>query len=210
MYGTTPNPYSTFISFVDSNWAMSRNCKSVSRYIIKCGDGPLTWSSKQQVIVALSSCEAKYLICSTMPNRSCGSVPFSMNLVVLKTIPLHSIAITKALSCALMTLSPILIWNKLASKPTSFMMLSIANLLVSTTSLVSKTLLTCLQNHYSKLYTSNGSNILNFMKTYHSTKMFNLLWLVVDHRGVIWFDPTPRHHGWQGVHIPYKWYAPLC
>ena len=43
---------------------MSEGRKSVSGYIIECGNGPLTWSSKQQVVVALSSCEAEYLACS--------------------------------------------------------------------------------------------------------------------------------------------------
>ena len=43
---------------------MSDNQKSVSGYIVECGNGPLTWSSKQQVAIVLSSCEAKYLTCS--------------------------------------------------------------------------------------------------------------------------------------------------
>ena len=35
--------------------------KSISGFIILLSDSPLTWSSKQQLIVALSSCEAKYI-----------------------------------------------------------------------------------------------------------------------------------------------------
>jgi hypothetical protein len=35
--------------------------KSVSGFIIPLGDSVLSWSSKQQVVVALSSCEAEYL-----------------------------------------------------------------------------------------------------------------------------------------------------
>jgi hypothetical protein len=64
VYGDTPNPLPIFISFADSDWAMSEGRKSVSGYIVECGNGPLTWSSKQQVVVALSSCEAEYLACS--------------------------------------------------------------------------------------------------------------------------------------------------
>jgi hypothetical protein len=63
-YGNTPNPYPIFVSFADSDWAMSEGHKSVSGFVVECANGPLTWSSKQQVIVALSSCEAEYLACS--------------------------------------------------------------------------------------------------------------------------------------------------
>ena len=63
-YGNSPNPYPIFKAFADSDWAMSEGRKSVSGYIIECANGPLTWSSKQQVVVALSSCEAEYLACS--------------------------------------------------------------------------------------------------------------------------------------------------
>jgi hypothetical protein len=63
-YGNSPNPYPIFTSFTNSDWAMSKGCKSVSGFIIECRNAPLTWSSKQQVVVALSSCEAEYLTCS--------------------------------------------------------------------------------------------------------------------------------------------------
>jgi hypothetical protein len=64
IYGNSPNPYPIFKAFADSDWAMSEGRKSVSGYIVECANGPLTWSSKQQVVVALSSCEAEYLACS--------------------------------------------------------------------------------------------------------------------------------------------------
>jgi Reverse transcriptase (RNA-dependent DNA polymerase) len=64
IYGNMPNPYPLFIAFADSDWAMSEGRKSVSGYIIECANGPITWSSKQQSVVALSSCEAEYLSCS--------------------------------------------------------------------------------------------------------------------------------------------------
>jgi hypothetical protein len=35
--------------------------KSVSGFIVLMGNSPLAWSSKQQAVVALSSCEAEYL-----------------------------------------------------------------------------------------------------------------------------------------------------
>ena len=64
IYGNEPDPYPIFRSFADSDWAMSDNRKSVSGFIIECGNGPISWSSKQQVVVALSSCEAEYIACS--------------------------------------------------------------------------------------------------------------------------------------------------
>jgi hypothetical protein len=53
-----------FRAFADSDWAMSEGRRSVSRYIIECTSAPIAWSSKQQGIVALSSCEAEYLACT--------------------------------------------------------------------------------------------------------------------------------------------------
>ena len=43
---------------------MSKNCKLVSGFIVECANGLIAWSLKQQVVVALSLCEAEYLVCS--------------------------------------------------------------------------------------------------------------------------------------------------
>jgi hypothetical protein len=64
VYGNTPDPFPLFRCFTDSDWATSQNRKSISGFIVECGNGPISWSSKQQVVVALSSCEAEYLACS--------------------------------------------------------------------------------------------------------------------------------------------------
>ena len=40
---------------------MGSGRKSVSGFIIMLGESLLSWSSKQQVVIALSSCEAEYL-----------------------------------------------------------------------------------------------------------------------------------------------------
>lgn len=64
VYGDTPNPYPLFRAFADSDWAMSEGRKSVSGFIVECGGAPIAWSSKQQAIVALSSCEAEYMSCT--------------------------------------------------------------------------------------------------------------------------------------------------
>ena len=64
IYGNIKNSPPIFHSFADLDWAMSKGHKSVLGYIIKCEDGLITWSSKQQAIVTLSSCKAKYLSCT--------------------------------------------------------------------------------------------------------------------------------------------------
>jgi Reverse transcriptase (RNA-dependent DNA polymerase) len=64
VYGDTPNPFPLFRAFADSDWAMSEGRRSVSGFVVECAGGPIAWSSKQQAIVALSSCEAEYLACA--------------------------------------------------------------------------------------------------------------------------------------------------
>jgi hypothetical protein len=64
IYGDTDNTATIFRSFTDSDWAMSDGRKSVSGFVVECGGGPISWSSKQQVVVALSSCEAEYISCT--------------------------------------------------------------------------------------------------------------------------------------------------
>jgi hypothetical protein len=64
IYGDSIDLNPSFRSFCDSDWAMSEWRKSVSGYIILCGGGPIAWSSKQQGIVALSTCEAEYISCT--------------------------------------------------------------------------------------------------------------------------------------------------
>jgi hypothetical protein len=61
IYGNTPSTFPLFRAFADSDWAMSEGRRSVSGFIVECAGAPIAWSSKQQAIVALSSCEAEYL-----------------------------------------------------------------------------------------------------------------------------------------------------
>eukprot|EP00253_Pinus_taeda_P034704 PITA_34704 len=47
--------------FTDSDWAGDNiDRKSTSKYSLSLGSGPICWSSKKQVVIALSSAEAKY------------------------------------------------------------------------------------------------------------------------------------------------------
>jgi hypothetical protein len=61
IYGNKDDPYPIFKALTDSDWAQGESRKSVCGYIIEMGGGPIAWSSKQQGIVALSSCEAEYV-----------------------------------------------------------------------------------------------------------------------------------------------------
>jgi hypothetical protein len=48
-------------ALTDSDWGVGDTRKSVSGFLIMMGDSPLSWSSKQQAVVALSLCKAEYL-----------------------------------------------------------------------------------------------------------------------------------------------------
>jgi len=50
-----------FKALTDSDWGMGDSHKSVSGFLIMMGASLLSWSSKQQAVVTLSSCEAEYL-----------------------------------------------------------------------------------------------------------------------------------------------------
>jgi hypothetical protein len=53
--------YPQFRALSDSDWGMGDDRKSVSGFVILLNGSPLSWSSKQQSVVALSSCKAEYL-----------------------------------------------------------------------------------------------------------------------------------------------------
>ena len=54
-----------FIAYADADWASDTiSRKSVTGYIIKLAKGAVSWVSRQQKTVALSSTEAKYMCIS--------------------------------------------------------------------------------------------------------------------------------------------------
>jgi hypothetical protein len=59
--GHRDNPFPMFPAMSDSDLGMGDNRKSVSGFIVFLGDSPISWSSKPQAVVALSSCEAEYI-----------------------------------------------------------------------------------------------------------------------------------------------------
>ena len=48
-------------AFTDSDWASQAHRHSISGYLFRVGSGTVTWSSKKQSIIALSSTEAEYI-----------------------------------------------------------------------------------------------------------------------------------------------------
>lgn len=61
LLGQVDSLYPMFHAMCDSDWGMGDARKSISGFVVMMGDSPLSWSSKQQVVVALSLCEAEYL-----------------------------------------------------------------------------------------------------------------------------------------------------
>jgi len=47
--------------YCDSDWASQQHCHSISGFSFHFGHGTVSWSSKKQNVVALSSTEAKYI-----------------------------------------------------------------------------------------------------------------------------------------------------
>ena len=72
IYGDTSNPAPIFHSFCDSDWAMSEGRKSISGYVIMCGNGPISWSSKQQTVMR-SRIHFLRALCTT---NNLASIPF--------------------------------------------------------------------------------------------------------------------------------------
>ena len=53
--------HSTLAGYSDADWASQMHCHSISRFVYFIGVGAVSWSSKKQPIITLSSTEAKYV-----------------------------------------------------------------------------------------------------------------------------------------------------
>ena len=65
-YGHINNPFPIFRGLSDSDWAQGEGQKSVGGHLIMMGGRAIGYSSQQQGVVALSSCEAEYIACADM------------------------------------------------------------------------------------------------------------------------------------------------
>lgn len=58
---TFQGPIQSLIGYTDSDWAGDKDTRrSTSGYVFSLGSAPISWSSKRQPTVALSTCEAEY------------------------------------------------------------------------------------------------------------------------------------------------------
>jgi hypothetical protein len=64
IYGDAVNMTPIFRGYTDADWAMNETRKSISGFVLTCAGGPICWSSKQQSVIALSTCEAEYIACT--------------------------------------------------------------------------------------------------------------------------------------------------
>ncbi|XP_047328669.1 uncharacterized mitochondrial protein AtMg00810-like [Impatiens glandulifera] len=70
------------VGYTDSDWAGSiNNRKSTSGYIFCLGTNVISWSSRKQKYVALSSVEAEYIVCT---DEACEAVWLQRNLKNMK------------------------------------------------------------------------------------------------------------------------------
>ena len=59
-----PTDSNIFYGFSDADFANSDDCKSISRYVFLTNGGAITWGSKKQATIALSTTEAEYVALS--------------------------------------------------------------------------------------------------------------------------------------------------
>ena len=56
--------------FCDADWGGQKHCHSISGYSFHMGAGAISWSSKKQHVVALSSTEAEYIVQTHMAKEA--------------------------------------------------------------------------------------------------------------------------------------------
>ena len=73
-YSTSPGSTAIpniFSGYADAAFANQDNCKSTSGYVFIASGGAITWRSKKQTTVALSSTEAKYIALAEAAHEAC-------------------------------------------------------------------------------------------------------------------------------------------
>ena len=73
------------IGYNDADWGSDLDeCKSTSSYALLLNNGVITWSSKKQLYIALSTMEAEYVACSTAVQEAVWLRRFFQHLEVVK------------------------------------------------------------------------------------------------------------------------------
>jgi len=68
------------LAYADADWGSDVDTrKSITGYVIKLAGAPVSWVSRKQKTVALSSTEAEYMSLSMQVHSSFGFNPYSMN-----------------------------------------------------------------------------------------------------------------------------------
>ena len=71
IYRALPQQPSFFYGYADASYGNADKRKSISGYIFLAGNGAITWSSRKQISVALSSTEAEYIALSEAAREAC-------------------------------------------------------------------------------------------------------------------------------------------
>ena len=71
MYKILPQEPSFFFGYTDASYGNADDHRSISRYIFLTGDGTITWCSRKQTTIALSSTEAEYVALSEAAQEAC-------------------------------------------------------------------------------------------------------------------------------------------
>ena len=76
IYSSTPQNeeqqiFNLFYGYADAAYANMDNCKLTSGYVFVVGGGAITWRSKKQTMIALSSTEAEYIALSEAGREAC-------------------------------------------------------------------------------------------------------------------------------------------
>jgi hypothetical protein len=66
-----PKESNSFHGFSDAAYGNTGSCKSTTGYVYVSGGGAITWRSKKQTTVALSSTEAEYVALSETGREAC-------------------------------------------------------------------------------------------------------------------------------------------
>ena len=83
-YKALPEQSDFFHSYADTAYANADENRSTTGYVFLAGEGAITWSSKQQISMALSSTEAEYIALSKAGHKVCWLRNLYMELGLLK------------------------------------------------------------------------------------------------------------------------------